>query len=47
MNRPYAQRCATCRHSHWQNEAAGDCRVFHKDVLHENVEPCAHYEVAA
>jgi len=41
--RSYEQRCITCRHSHLQNEAIGDCRVFHKDVLHENVEPCGSY----
>jgi len=41
--RPYEKRCATCRHDLWQNDAVGDCRVFSKDVLHENVEPCSCY----
>lgn len=41
--RPYERRCITCRHDWLQNEAVGDCRVFHKDVLHENVEPCESY----
>lgn len=42
--RSYAERCVTCRHDHWQNDAVGDCRIFHKDVLHDNVEPCSRYE---
>ena len=42
--RNYGQRCATCRHNVWQNEAVGDCRIFRKDVLHDNVEPCPHWQ---
>jgi hypothetical protein len=44
LDRPYTQRCATCRHDVWQNEAVGDCQVFSMDVLHHSVEPCQSYE---
>lgn len=41
--RDYDQRCANCRHNIWQNEAVGDCRVFHKDVLHHSVHACSEF----
>lgn len=44
VERDYHHRCATCRHNVWQNDATGDCQVFHKDVLHEDVQPCPSYE---
>lgn len=39
--RPYAQRCATCAHDVWQNEATGDCRVHRRDVDHSDRQDCA------
>lgn len=41
--RDYADRCSNCRHYHEQNNAVGDCRAFHKDVLWESVHPCSFY----
>lgn len=41
--RPYDQRCATCAHNIWQNEAVGDCQVFRKDVRHDDTQDCEYW----